>query len=130
MSFVVTFHKGRTSDHTVTLFETNGTTALAIAVTDVVRFKMYRRDGDTPDLDIDSVAATANGSVVTVDTTNPASVTLRIAQGDTSGLVPGAYRAEILVIDDSETDPADAVKMAEMGIANVLSTGGGDVGLV
>ena len=53
-------------------------------------------------------------------------MTLRIAQGDTSGLVPGVYRAEILVVDDSDSD---FVKMAEMGIANVLGTSGGDVGL-
>ena len=129
MSFALTIHKGRTSDDTVALYESDGTTALVLAATDVVRVKFFKRDGDTPDLDIDSAAASANGSVVTVDTLNPSSCTLRIAQGDTSGLVPGPYRAEILVVDDSESSPADAVKMVEMGVAYVLGVGGGDVGL-
>ena len=130
MAFTVTFVKNRTSDDTITLYESDGTTGITLAATDVVRFKMYRRDTSTPDLDIDSAADSTNGSGITVDQLASAAIaTLRIAQADTAGLVPGPYRAEILVVDDSETTPANAVKSAEQGVAYVLSSGGGDVGL-
>lgn len=130
MSFQIAFVKGRTSDDTITLYESDGTTGIALAATDVVRFKVYRRDGSTPDLEISSIAATANGSVVTVtQTASAATATLRIAQGDTSSLIPGPYRAELLVVDDSETAPADAVRSAEQGVALFLSSGGGNIDL-
>ena len=131
MAFQVTFRKGRTSDDTVTLYESDGTTSITLAGSDVVRFKAYKRDAATPVLDIDSAADSANSSGITVDETGPdpvASVTLRVAQGDTSSLDPGVYRAEIDVVDDSETAPADAIKHAESGICVILGSGGGDVG--
>jgi len=65
--------------------------------------------------------------VVTVDTLNPASVTVRLAQGDTSDM-EGAYDAEVLVVDDSETAPADAIKAAEYGVLHVYPSQSGDVG--
>ncbi len=131
MSFLVRFNKNRTSDDVVSLFETDGTTSITLAATDVVRFKIYRRDQETPLLDLDSVAASGNDSSITVDETGPsptASVTLRIAQADALLLDPGIYRGEISVVDDSETAPVDAVKHAEDGIVFVSATGGGDIG--
>lgn len=127
MAFATTLTKGRTSYDTITLFESDGTTGVALAATDVVRFKMYGRDGSTPYLDIDSAADSANGSGITVDQLASAAVaTLKIAQGDTASLVPGVYRAEIIVVDDSDSDFALHV---ESGVVYLLSSGGGDIGL-
>jgi len=130
MAFEVVAEAGRTVDFTVTLKTVSGG-YLVLAGTDVVRCKVGRGTG-APDLDLDSVAATANGSVVTVDevgdgSTTYAQVTVRLAQGDTGSLF-GAYTAEVAVIDDSETAPADAIKTCEIGAIHFLATPGGDVG--
>lgn len=133
MSFLVRFNKNRTSDDVVSLFETDGTTSITLAATDVVRFKIYRRDQATPLLDLDSKDASANNSSVTVDETGPtptAAVTLRIAQADALLLDPGVYRGEVSVVDDSETAPVNAVKHVEDGVVFVSGTGGGDIGLL
>lgn len=108
----------------------------ALAAGDVVRFKMWKHpsgDGAAPDLDLDSVGATANGSVVTVDTvgvdgTTAAQVTVRIAQGDTASLATGEYRWEIAQVDDSETAPTDAYKVAGRGTINLIGSAAGDRG--
>ena len=126
MAFEIKAHANRTQDFTIALFENDGSTTLTLAATDVVRVKIGRA-GDTPLLDVDSIAATANGSVVTVDTLNPASVTLRLAQADTLTL-KGTYDIEVNVVDDSETDPADAIKAAEYGSLSVIASQSGDVG--
>lgn len=126
----VTIYQTRTTDHTFALYQSDGVTGLVLAASDVVRFKLGRGDGATPDLDLDSAAATANGSVVTIDDlTAPADVTVRFAQADISGLHPGVYRGEILVVDDSETDPADAIKYNQLVVVHVIGTLGGDTGL-
>lgn len=132
MSFGAYVRKGRTADFTVNLYEDDGSTSISLAADDHVRVKIFRRDGATPDLDLDSVAATANGSSVTIDArgTDPvASVTVRLAQDDTSGLNLGPYSYEVSVVDNSESSPADAIKHAETGVLNVLPAGGGDVGV-
>ena len=126
MAFELKAHANRTQDFTIALFENDGSTAIVLTGTDVVRVKVGRAD-DTPNLDIDSVGATANGSVVTIDTLNPASVTLRLAQGDTTSLL-GLYDVEVSIVDDSETAPADAIKAAEYGSLSVLASQGGDIG--
>lgn len=132
MSFLMTAYKGRTQDFTVNLYEADGETSITMEATDEVRCKIYRRDAATPVLDLDSVGATASGSVVTIvalGASPVASVTVRIAQGDTSGLEPGVWSAEIDVVDDSETAPANAIKHVESGTFHLLGSGGGDVGL-
>ncbi len=124
MSFFVRFNKNRTSDDTVNLFETDGTPSITLAATDVVRFKVYRRDAATPLLDLDS-----NGSEITVDELGPspgASVTLRVTQTDMASLDPGTYAGEISVVDDSDSD---FIKHAETGVVFIAGTGGGDIGL-
>jgi len=125
MSFEACVDAGRTVDFTVPIYESDGSTAIVLAATDVVRVKIGRRE--TVSLDLDSVAATENGSVVTVDETNPASVTVRLAQADTIGL-DGAYDCEVSVVDDSEESPADAIKCAEKGVIHFLPSMSGDVG--
>ena len=130
-SFEKTIYQNRTADLTFTLYQEDGTTGVAIAATDVVRFKLARGDGATPIIDADSVAASANGSVVTLATlTAPAVVDVRLAQEDleAADLMPGAYRAEVVLVDDSETAPADAAKHVQSGIIHVVGTLGGDIG--
>ncbi len=132
MSFNYIVEKRRTLDIKHLLFEDDESTSITLAETDVVRFKMGRRDGVKPDLDLVSGVATANGSTITIEQRGPspgAEVTVRFAQADTSGLVAGPYDAEIMVVDDSEIAPADAVKSAEFGTVHLLETMGGSVAL-
>lgn len=132
MSFFVRFNKNRTSDDTVSLFEADGTTSVTLAATDVVRFKVYRRDQATPVLDLDSDAASPNGSSITIEELGPSTTafaTIRVAQADLLALDPGIYSADISVVDDSETAPVDAIKAFEDGTVFISGTGGGDIGL-
>ena len=132
MSFYYVIEKNRTVDVVHLLYEDDGSTSVTLAADDVVRFKMGRRDGAQPSLDLDSAGDTSNGSGVTVDelgTSPTAQATIRFAQGDTSGLVAGVYEAEISVVDNSETSPTDAIKSFEFGTVAVLETLGGSVGL-
>lgn len=128
MSFEVSVTRNRSKAFSVVLYETDGETGIVLQASDVVRFKVYRRDGATPTLDLDSVGATASGSVITVDQlTSPATVTVTIAQGDTSSLEPGVWDAEVCVVDDSDSD---WIKTAEHGTLLVQQAGAGDIGLV
>lgn len=132
MSFVATFYKGRTTDVDLFLTEADGETSLRLAASDVVRFKVFSRAADTPILDLDSALASANGSVVTINEFGgdpTAQVTVRAAEGDTSGLNAGTYSAELSAAIDAETAPADALRWVEPGICHVLESPGGDVGL-
>jgi len=131
MSFEIKAYANRTADYTITI-KTDAGGYVQLEATDVVRVKIGRV-GATPDLDIDSVAATSNGSLVTVDQVGDgssvhASVTLRLAQADLTAL-QGVYDCEVLVVDDSETSPANAIKAAEYGIVGILLSQAGDVGL-
>jgi hypothetical protein len=116
----------RTADWEFSIFEHDGATTFALAAGDVVRFKIYAAD-DAITLDVDSVAASANGSVVTVDQLDPAIVTVRLAQDDTENLPADIYSAELCHVDDSETDPLDAIKRIAHGALRVYPSGGGDV---
>ena len=128
MTFEIYVAQGRTIDYDIALFENDGTTEIVLAAADVVRFKAGKRQGATPDLDIDSAADTSLGSGVTfVAGTNDA--VLRISQGDTAALAAGVYDAEVSVVDDSETVPTDALKSAELGALHIFETMGGDSGI-
>ena len=117
----------RTNDFQFTLRDDNNE-GVAIEAGDVVRFKLGRGDNSVPDLDLRSGGATANGSTITVDqTTAPAKATVRIAQDDVADLVPGTYRGELLLVDDSETAPVDAIKHAALGVVYVIGGLGGNV---
>ncbi|MGE3314009.1 MAG: hypothetical protein AB7O26_02755 [Planctomycetaceae bacterium] len=129
MSFEIAFARNRTVDKIVRIFEPDGITPVVLAAADAVRFKLYRRNGAAPLADITSSAPTENGSRIIIDDLDPATVTLRLAQGDTEPIEPGIYDAEICVVDDSETAPADAIKQAEHGVVHILGTAGGDLGL-
>lgn len=129
-TFEWTIYQNRTTKRIVNLFESDGTTGVALAVTDVVRFKMGRRIGGTPDLDLDTVAPTANASGVDVVTSPaPAQVRVTLAQADLTSLVPGVYNAEVIVVDDSEPSPANAALVASIGVVNLIGSMAGDIGL-
>jgi hypothetical protein len=129
MAFLLTVYKNRKREYTISLYETDGTTSITLAVTDVVRLKIYRRDAATPVLDLDSAAASANGSVITVDQLGPspvASVTATFDQADLLLLEPGVYSCEVDVVDDSD---GDKILHANTGVIQVMPTGGGDIAL-
>lgn len=116
------------------LYKENGN-AFALAVDDVVRFKLWKHednDGLTPDLEVDSVGATTNGSVITVDTlgtddTTAAQVTVKLAQDDLKDLPAGYYRGELAYVDDSQT--GDPIEVIARGDVHVIGSATGDVGL-
>ena len=124
----ITIERRRTADFQFTIYESDGVTGIALSTADVVRFKAFSRDGVAA-LDLDSVAASSNGSSVTVDnTTSPAKATVRFAQDDVAAMSHPIYYGELLIVDDSELTPADAIKRAAHGRLIVLGSGGGDVG--
>lgn len=127
--FTIHARVGRTSDYNGALYESDGTTGVALAAGDVLRLKIGRGSSD-PLLEVTSIAATPNGSVVTItDTSAPAEYTIRLAQDDTADLPPGTYDCELVLVDDSETAPADAAKFVEYGVLNVLPSLGGSVAI-
>lgn len=122
MSFELVAAAGRTIDFDIQLFETDGTTEVTVASTDVVRVKIGRRG--TVTLDLDSAAASSNGSTVTISAgTND--VTLRLDQDDSSSL-SGPYDVEVNLVDDSDSDK---IKHFEFGTLSILGSQDGGTGL-
>lgn len=123
----------RTKHFAGSLYESDGETGVALAATDAMRFKMGAA-GKAPLIDILAGTANANGSLLTItDRTSPAAYTLRLAAADLTydedaetGIAPGTYDAEIIVVDDSDSD---AVLHVEQGIVHVLPTMIGNVSL-
>jgi hypothetical protein len=122
--FVLTAVQNRTVEFQVTLFESDETTALALAGSDVVRFKLGSGSA-TPLLDMSSAAPLEGGSSVTIADTDPATVVLRLDQGDLD-FFPGTYDGELLVVDAADDN---VVKHVEFGVVHVLASMGGAVGL-
>ena len=119
---VLTAYQNRTNDFTGTL-----STSVTLAVTDRLRFKMGRREAATPSLDLVEDTVTANGSRVDVTDATTKAYSLRLAQGDLASLTTGVYDAELLLVDDSETAPADAIKVSDHGVLYLLPQMGGNV---
>ena len=120
---------GRTEDFDWTAYEGDGRTTIAFAADDKVRFKLGSTASDTtPDLDIVSGTPTANGSAVTIADLDPASGTVRLAQSDTSSF-SGKMYFELLLVDNSESSPADAIKVICRGTMVFSGSMGGSVGL-
>ena len=125
---------GRTEDLRWSAFAADGSTAVAFEANDTVRFKLARNPNDAPVLDLESGEATVNGSTVTVTAlgnvsiNQPASGTVRLAQGDTSTF-RGEYHFEINLVDSSESQPANAIKQFLRGKLKFLPSMGGDLGL-
>lgn len=127
MSFQIATRQNRTRDFSVTLCESDGTTEISLAATDVVRLKVGANGSTTPAIDLSSIEASANGSTLTF-TAGTGDCVIRIAQGDVATL-SGAYDAEILVVDDSENlpGPEKAIKHAESGVLFVHPSQGGEI---
>ena len=85
---------------------------------DVFRVKIGR-DNETPLLDLDSAAASANGSSLTA--ANPTTLTLN---EDDMTMDAGLYSLEAAIYDLSDT----AIKHADKGTLTVIETQTGDVG--
>lgn len=124
---------GRTIDYDWEAYEGDGRTPIAIAVDDTVRFKLCATENGTPTLDLTSTAATVAGSRVTITTlgvagTIPASGTVRLAQADTAALTGKKYW-ELILVDNSETAPADAAKPICYGTMVFKVTQGGPITL-
>jgi hypothetical protein len=110
--FLITHRGKRTRDYTISLFESDGTTAFNLATGDVVLIKIGR-NSDEPDLELDSSAATANGSSLSFVVGSNV-VSMRIAEGDVASLRTGAYECEAVVVDKSEV-AGQKVKHAQLG---------------
>lgn len=109
--------RNRKSTHQILIGEADGDDA-EIASNDNVRIKIGQA-GQTPVLEIESDAATANGSQCTA--ANPTVLTL--AAADLS-FQAGIYDIEALVVDTSD---GDKPKKADQGIFHLRETFGGDV---
>lgn len=125
----------RTTDYKFKLYKPNKKAA-AIDVADGVRFKLMLKPEDTtPLLEIRSGAVLTGGSTITVnvlgvDNVTPAEVTVRFGQGDTATLDwTKQHHGELSIVDDSETNPADAIKRAGHGPVTVQPAPGGNLGL-
>lgn len=113
-----------TTGITITISAADGESVpAALEVTDIVKFRItnYRNEllfeliNDVP-TDNDSlleVSEVGNGT-----DTKPA-VAITLAEADMT-LAPGLYRWELLLLDDSETAPADARKRIDIGTLEVL----------
>lgn len=121
--FHLTVYQGRTKDFSVSLKQVNGS-AFGLAVDDVVRLKVGRT-GDEPLIDISSIAPTANGSSLAF-TTGDSIVAIRFGGSDLAAIPGGSYDIEVGVVDNSETSPADAFKLAAIGVLSVIQTLGGE----
>ena len=128
----VVCNAGRTEEFEWQAYKADGKTPEAFAAGDVVRFKLSASSGGTPILDLASNATTANGSRVIVDEVGEAGVTpasgrVRLAQGDTSGF-SGKRAFELDLVDNSEDNPADAIKTICRGSIVFWPTQGGSIG--
>lgn len=110
----ITLQAGRTEDLSFTILDKDGN-GLEIGATDHVHFRLKLTRGGTPVLEIVDGTASAEGSDITITTRGDsapvvaAAGTIQLAEGDTEDL-SGRYFAELDLEDDSETDPADAMK--------------------
>lgn len=119
MALFLTAHKRRTFSFQVTVLDSAGV-ASVFASGDVMRVKIGRNLA-VPVLDLDSAAASANGS--TVSAANP--TTIRLDQDDID-ITPGILDIEVGIVDDSDSD---ALKHAEKGVFNLVGTQAGDIAL-
>ena len=125
--FELSAHQGRTVAFQGRLYESDGTTVVALAADDVVRFKIGRGSA-APHLDVGSDAATADGSIVTIDDVGDedtaAQYTVTLNEDDLADVPAGTYDVELSVYDASE----GVLKLVEQGCMHVLAAMAGEVG--
>jgi hypothetical protein len=124
-------YANRTNDYTGSIYAANGSTPASLAAGDKLRFKLADKYNATI-LDLLSGTGTANDSLLTItdigDVDTPAAFSLRLSQGDLD-LSGGKYPIELIWVDDSETDPADAAKHIDGGYLTIIETPDGNLGL-
>ncbi len=117
---LLTVYRNRWHCFDLTVTDADGANVVFVAG-DVIRVKMGR-SGVTPILDMDSAAASANGS--TLAAANPSR--FNIVPGDTALFTAGSYDIEVSIVDDSDNDN---IKHAITGVFVVHESQLGDVGL-
>lgn len=100
--------------------------AIVPGANDVVRIKVGRIR-QAPLLDLDSAAASANGSTITKNTPSSGYNRVAISQTDLDLLSPGVYSFEVSLVDNADSQ---AIKHVDNQIMVVQGTQLGDVGLV
>jgi hypothetical protein len=125
MSFQMDVTRNRTYYQEFTLYQDDGVTGVELLSTDNVRFKAYRRDAATPDIEVQSATETTNKSSIAIEQTDaPADIRLTLNQADTTSLGPGIYDAELSVVDNVER-----IKYTEHGLMFLLQAGAGNIGV-
>lgn len=118
MSVLLTLYKNRTTRETITVTDADGDN-VDFESGDTFRVKIGRT-GAAPLLDLDSDAASANGS--TVQAANPSIVVLD--QDDVETLSAGVYDCEVSIVDASD---GNRIKHADKGVCVVHGTQAGSI---
>lgn len=116
-------HKKRKLIRDITIKDADGATVTPGA-NDVVRIKVGRVR-QAPILDLDSAAASSNGSTVAKNTPSSGSNRVSIVQADMDLLSPGVYSFEVSLVDNADSQ---AIKHVDNQILVVQGTQLGDVG--
>ncbi len=121
----ITLERTRSSEYEFEVYRGDDV-ALPIGAGDVARFKISASQNGAPVLDIDSVAATANGSVCTISQyTAPGQVQVKFDQADVALLTGDDYYAELNIVDVSDNN---RIKTVCRGCIRVLGSQSGDIG--
>lgn len=121
-SILIRARKNRTADYTLSLFESDGTTAVNLAADDNCRVKIGRGDA-VPDIEADKDGVPYTGSRTGAKTSWTAGdndVTLHLEREDTGEMEAGAYDLEVIVVD-----AADSVKHVQAGVFSLATSLGG-----
>ena len=118
-------HKARKLIRDITIKDGDGETVTP-GVNDVVRIKVGKTT-EAPLLDLDSAAASANGSTVSKNTPTSGVNRVEITQTDMGLLEPGVYSFEVSLVDNAD---AQAIKHVDNQIMVVQGVMTGDVGTV
>lgn len=108
----------------ITIKDSAGAT-VSPGANDVVRVKIGRVR-QVPILDLDSAAASANGSTVAKNTPSAGVNRVSVSQADMDLLSPGVWSFEVSLVDNAD---AQVIKHVENQILVVQGTQLGDVGL-
>ena len=116
-------HRKRKLIRDITINDSAGD-AIVPGSNDTVRIKVGRIR-QAPILDLDSAAASANGSTVTKNTPSSGVNRVEISQTDMD-IAPGVYTFEVSLVDNAD---AQAIKHVDAQILVVRGVPLGDVGL-
>jgi hypothetical protein len=120
---LIVARRGRKLTRDITMTDASSNTVTP-GGNDVVRVKIGR-PGSAPVLDLDSAAASANGSTVTKNNT-PGVNRLAVVESDMNLFSTGVYTAEVALVDNAD---GGAIKHVEHQVFVVQPVMLGDVGL-